>query len=241
MRRPLSKRKCKHCRTFFDPDPRSVRRQRYCAQPACRQASKAASQRRWHYKPHNRDYFRDPTHVERVRQWRKAHPGSWRRQGSRASHALQEDLGDFLKRTSLMAIASPQRGEVNSVRYKFCRPVLRVLRVPKQGFQRVVLRSWGCFWGPQERIFWFPPGWRGHITHSHPLKKLGNSCRKRSGASEQESCRTLLARPPSEDASGCSIKRSMRYERVWSGPLPGRTNSNGCCCILSVSSSGTTA
>jgi hypothetical protein len=92
MRRPLTKRKCKHCQTFFAPDPRCARRQRHCSKPACRQASKAASQRRWHHKPHNRDYFRDPAHVERVRQWRKAHPGYWRRQRSRAPHALQEDL-----------------------------------------------------------------------------------------------------------------------------------------------------
>src|SRR5215475_6192458 len=92
MRRPLTKRKCKHCRTFFAPDPRSAKRQRYCAQPACRQASKAASQRRWLQKPGNRDYFTGPTHVERVRQWRSAHPGYWRRQGARAPLALQEDL-----------------------------------------------------------------------------------------------------------------------------------------------------
>ena len=60
MRRPLSKRKCKHCQTFFDPDPRSAGRQRYCSKPACRQASKAASQRRWLQKPDNRDYFTRP-------------------------------------------------------------------------------------------------------------------------------------------------------------------------------------
>ena len=92
MRRPLPKRKCRHCQTFFAPDPRSAKRQRYCSKPACRQASKTASQRRWHHQPHNRDYFRGPTHVERVRQWRKAHPGYWRRQGARAPNALQDDL-----------------------------------------------------------------------------------------------------------------------------------------------------
>ena len=92
MRRPLTKRKCKHCKTFFDPDPRSAGRQRYCSQPECRKASKAHSQRRWQQQPHNRDYFKGPTHVERVRQWRKDNPGYWRRQGSRAPHALQEDL-----------------------------------------------------------------------------------------------------------------------------------------------------
>ena len=92
MRRPLTKRKCKHCQTFFDPDPRSARRQRHCSKPECRQASKAASQHRWLQKPGNRDYFTGSTHVERVRQWRRAHPGYWRRQGSRAPDALQDDL-----------------------------------------------------------------------------------------------------------------------------------------------------
>jgi hypothetical protein len=67
-------------------------RQRYCAKPACRQASKTASQRRWLQKPGNRDYFTGPTHVERVRQWRQAHPGYWRPQGARSPKALQEDL-----------------------------------------------------------------------------------------------------------------------------------------------------
>ena len=92
MRRPRTQRKCKHCQTFFAPDPRSARRQRYCAKLACRQASKAASQHRWLQKPGNRDYFTGPTHVERVRQWRQAHPGYWRRQGARTPNALQEDL-----------------------------------------------------------------------------------------------------------------------------------------------------
>jgi len=47
MKRPLTQRKCQHCQTCFTPDPRSARRQRHCCKPACRQASKAASQRRW--------------------------------------------------------------------------------------------------------------------------------------------------------------------------------------------------
>jgi len=92
MRRPRTKRKCKHCQTFFDPDPRSARRQRHCSKPACRRASKTASQRRWLQQPAHRDYFRGPPHVERVRQWRKDTPGYWRRRGSRAPDALQDDL-----------------------------------------------------------------------------------------------------------------------------------------------------
>jgi hypothetical protein len=95
MTRPMRKRKCKHCQTFFDPDPRNVGRQHYCAQPPCRRASKAASQRRWLRKPDNRDYFRGSAHVERVRQWRQAHPGYWRRETRKPEEppdALQEPL-----------------------------------------------------------------------------------------------------------------------------------------------------
>lgn len=105
MRRPRTQRKCKHCRTFFAPDPRNVRRQRYCAQPACRQASKTASQRRWLQKPSNRDDFTGPTQVERVRQWRQAHPGDWRRQGTRTPNALQEDLTPHTPQTQALESA----------------------------------------------------------------------------------------------------------------------------------------
>jgi hypothetical protein len=89
------KRTCKHCKGCFDPDPRNVGRQHYCSQPLCRQASKAASQRRWLRKPDNRQYFSGPTNVERVRQWRHNHPGYWRRQTSQVSdapEALQDSL-----------------------------------------------------------------------------------------------------------------------------------------------------
>jgi hypothetical protein len=42
------RRKCRHCRELFRPDPRNHRHQRYCSKPACRRASKAASQRHCH-------------------------------------------------------------------------------------------------------------------------------------------------------------------------------------------------
>jgi hypothetical protein len=63
MRRPRTKRKCKHCRTFFEPDPRSATRQRHCFKPECRQASKAASQDRWLQKPGNRRVPIFPVHT----------------------------------------------------------------------------------------------------------------------------------------------------------------------------------
>jgi hypothetical protein len=85
------RRKCLHCREFFQPDRRNLWHQRYCSKPSCRQASKAASQRPGLAKPQNRDYFRGPAHVERVRAWRAAHPGYWHRSGRQSCPALQQD------------------------------------------------------------------------------------------------------------------------------------------------------
>jgi hypothetical protein len=74
-----ARRKCKCCLRLFRPDPRNRRHQRYCAARACRRASKAASQAFWCAKPENRDYFRGPVNVARVKAWRSRHPGYWRR------------------------------------------------------------------------------------------------------------------------------------------------------------------
>jgi hypothetical protein len=76
MRR-IKRRKCLCCEELFRPHPRSRGRQKYCGQPVCRAASKAASQSRWLAKPENAGYFSGPHHVDRVRAWRAAHPGYW--------------------------------------------------------------------------------------------------------------------------------------------------------------------
>lgn len=82
--------KCLHCKEEQLCDPRKRGRQRYCVQPECRRASKAASQRRWVSRPENRDYFHGSANSERVRQWRLANPGYWRRKGSGSKSALQD-------------------------------------------------------------------------------------------------------------------------------------------------------
>jgi len=73
------RRTCVSCGESFAPDPRNTRHHRYCTQPACRAASKRASQAKWLAKPENRDYHRGPAAVARVRAWRQAHPGYSRR------------------------------------------------------------------------------------------------------------------------------------------------------------------
>ena len=73
------RRKCRCCREFFFPDYRNAERQHYCGKPACRQARKRANQRRWRRTPFGRSYFRSAENARRVRQWRQAHPGYWKR------------------------------------------------------------------------------------------------------------------------------------------------------------------
>jgi hypothetical protein len=86
---PVGQRKCHHCKQFFVADARQRGRQRYCAAPQCRRASRAASQERWLGRPENRDYFSGPENVARVQAWRAENPGYGRRAGKRRP-ALQE-------------------------------------------------------------------------------------------------------------------------------------------------------
>lgn len=84
------KKRCRHCKRLFVPDCRNRSRQRYCQKPECRKAGKAESQAKWLQKPENQNYFKGPLNTQRVWQWRKQHPGYWRR--SKRQNALQDRL-----------------------------------------------------------------------------------------------------------------------------------------------------
>jgi hypothetical protein len=109
------RRKCKCCHKLFRPDPRNRYHQRYCGAPPCRAASKAASQARWLAAPENRDYFRGPVNVARVRAWRSRNPGYWRKR-RRTGVALQDlSLGQAVDSTNKKAnFASPPLQEILS-------------------------------------------------------------------------------------------------------------------------------
>lgn len=87
----LKRRKCLCCKSLFRPDPRTAHHQKYCSKPDCRAASKLASRRRWTEKPENRDHFRGSVHVERVRAWREANPGYWKRSPRLRRCTLQDE------------------------------------------------------------------------------------------------------------------------------------------------------
>ncbi len=101
-----SPRICLFCKEMFIPNPHAPHA-RYCTQSVCRKASKRASQTRWLNQPENRDYFCGSHHVERVRQWRKAHPGYWRRSRRRpGGNALQDSvaLQDLVRSPAVAAL-----------------------------------------------------------------------------------------------------------------------------------------
>ncbi|HBA82688.1 MAG TPA: hypothetical protein DCZ95_01220 [Verrucomicrobia bacterium] len=76
---------------MYRPDPRAKARQRHCSCPACRKASKAASQRKWLRKAENRSYFRGPEQVARVRQYWQDHARPPRKKRGKPK-ALQEKI-----------------------------------------------------------------------------------------------------------------------------------------------------
>ena len=85
---------CPHCKVSFIPAPCNRKRQKFCnGTPECIKASHQKSQKKWLNKPENKDYFRNKENVERVREWRKSHPGYSRKRKPEA--ALQDNCIDI--------------------------------------------------------------------------------------------------------------------------------------------------
>jgi len=85
---------CPHCKASFIPAFCNIKRQKFCnGTPECTKASHRKSQDKWLNKPENQDYFRSKENVERVREWRKSHPGYSRKRKPEA--ALQDDCIDI--------------------------------------------------------------------------------------------------------------------------------------------------
>ena len=84
-------RQCRCCKDILTPDYRNTEKQRYCAKPECRAASKIASQKRWSAK--NPNYFKGQIHVDRMRAWRLANPG--RRHRKSSAPVLQDDCSQI--------------------------------------------------------------------------------------------------------------------------------------------------
>jgi len=64
-------RECRHCHEAFVPCPSARHNQTHCSKPGCQRARKAKNNRR--FRKRNPDYWKGACHVERTREWRKAH------------------------------------------------------------------------------------------------------------------------------------------------------------------------
>ena len=90
MEKKIRRRRCKNCNDLFKPDPRNLKRQKFCDKPECKVASKKHSQQKWLIQPKNRDHFSGPENVIRVQQWREQNPGYWKREKSKKAVSLFE-------------------------------------------------------------------------------------------------------------------------------------------------------
>ena len=98
--------KCLCCQELLVADRRNRGRQKFCAKPECRKASKRHSQARWLSHPENQNHFRDPSHCERVREWRARNPGYWKRNPRKQSRTLQDPC--LAQRVDSKAVATQE-------------------------------------------------------------------------------------------------------------------------------------
>jgi hypothetical protein len=74
---------------LFIPDRRHRDNQKYCLKSKCRQARQAVNLRRWRDDPLNQGFWRGSWNGDRVRAWRAANPGYWKRKRKGAEAPLQ--------------------------------------------------------------------------------------------------------------------------------------------------------
>jgi hypothetical protein len=123
-RDPVTKprrRRCLCCQKLFSRDPRLRHRQKYCAEPECRAASKQSSQRRWLRKADNHDYFRGGQHVDRVQAWRAKNPGYWRKPaliGEPLQEMILAQADDLNEKYGSLALQETRPGQIPDPREK---------------------------------------------------------------------------------------------------------------------------
>jgi len=89
-------RKCLCCKTKFSPGPHNKHHQRYCGKQECQAASHRASSKRY-----RRQQRKDPDYQknekERVKIWRRSHPGFWKKKNVEKTPEKNEVLRDFVQ------------------------------------------------------------------------------------------------------------------------------------------------
>lgn len=94
-------RRCGHCGRSFSVDPRVAWRQRYCPRWVCKAAGRVVAQKRWLRKAENRDHFKGRVNLVRVQDWRKVHPGYWRRRARVGQYLVRGRLAEMARQIAL--------------------------------------------------------------------------------------------------------------------------------------------
>ncbi len=97
MKKRTRQRRCKNCKELYKPDPRHLKKQKFCRKPACKAASKKYSQQKWLNKPKNRDYFSGQVNITRVQEWRRHNHEYWKRGNPLKKPSLIEDALQEMK------------------------------------------------------------------------------------------------------------------------------------------------
>lgn len=89
-------RECLWCKEKFSPGPHNKHHQRYCGKQECQLASHRASSKRY-----RRQQRKDPAYQknekERVKIWRRSHPGFWKKKNVEKTPKKDEVLRDFVQ------------------------------------------------------------------------------------------------------------------------------------------------
>ena len=117
-RQKSKQRSCLCCNALFIPDSRNQHHQQYCDKSECRKASKRAAQARWLNSSKGEGYFSGTDNADRVRAWRKAHPGYWKRKKAPRTEDVVA-LQDFTKVQVIEKTPDPEITQ-NHALQEFC-------------------------------------------------------------------------------------------------------------------------
>lgn len=92
MNNQAYQRPCLHCGELFTPSPANRSRQKYCTKPECQKVRATRSHKEWLKK--NPKHFTGSANVFNVQEWRKLHPGYWKKKKNGSGKAKASTKGN---------------------------------------------------------------------------------------------------------------------------------------------------
>ncbi len=119
----MRRKKCKCCHEFYQPDPRTYRKQRTCSKPHCRAWRKHQSVKAWKLKnpiraeniPVKQKQWRED-HKDYWKQWRSTHPGYIVRNRKKQRSRNAKNRGVIAKGNEISADYIDKLDQIRSLR-----------------------------------------------------------------------------------------------------------------------------